>query len=40
MGKTQQTSLDTILQQDTMSNLVLGTSYKIIQEIYRITSEP
>ena len=40
MGKTQQTSLDKIFQQDTMSNLLLVTSYRIIQERYRITSEP
>ena len=41
MGKTQQTSLDKILQQDTMSNLVLDTSYRrIIEERYRITFEP
>ena len=40
-GKTQQTSLDTILQQDTKSNVVPNTSYRIIiQERYIITYEP
>ena len=38
-GKTQQHSLDKIIQQDTMSNLVPGSSQGIIQEIYQITSE-
>ena len=36
-GKTQQTSLDKILQQDTMSNLVPSTSYT--NRIYKKDTE-
>ena len=41
MGKTQQSSLDKILQQDTKFNLTPSTSYTImIQERYGITYDP